>query len=83
MYTVPLIRTSSALTHGLENALRPPLVVQWLRLLTTNAERPGSIPGEGTRSYIPQLISKLQCATTKTQHSQNKINKSNIKKKFF
>ena len=57
--------------------------VQWPRLRAPNAGGPASIPDQGTRSYIPQLISKLQCATTKTQHSQNKINKSNIKKNFF
>ena len=31
------------------------LVVQWLRLHTSNAEGPGSIPGKGTRSHMPQL----------------------------
>ena len=31
------------------------LVVQWLRLLTLNAGGLGSIPGQGTRSYLLQL----------------------------
>ena len=31
------------------------LVVQWLRLLTLNAGGLGSIPGQGTRSYMLQL----------------------------
>ena len=30
-------------------------VVQWLRLHAPNAESPGSIPGQGTRSHILQL----------------------------
>ena len=36
-----------------------------------------SIPGQGTRSHMPQL--KILCAITKTQHSQ--INKIILKKK--
>ena len=32
-----------------------PLVVQWLRLLAPNAGGLGSIPGQGTRSYILRL----------------------------
>ena len=30
-------------------------MVQWLRLLTLNAEDPGSIPKQGTRSHMLQL----------------------------
>ena len=30
------------------------LVVQWLRDCTPNAEGPGSITGQGTRSHMPQ-----------------------------
>ncbi|TEA42750.1 hypothetical protein DBR06_SOUSAS1610279, partial [Sousa chinensis] len=30
-------------------------VVQWLRLHTPNAGGPGSIPGQGTRSHMPQI----------------------------
>ncbi|TEA32997.1 hypothetical protein DBR06_SOUSAS7410054, partial [Sousa chinensis] len=31
------------------------LVVQWLRFCAPNAGGPGSIPGQGTRSCMPQL----------------------------
>ena len=31
------------------------LVVQWLRLSIPNARGLGSIPGQGTRSHLPQL----------------------------
>ena len=31
------------------------LAVQWLRPHAPNAGGPGSIPGQGTRSYMPQL----------------------------
>ena len=34
---------------------RTSLVVQWLRLCTLNAGGLGSIPGQGTRSHMPQL----------------------------
>ena len=47
------------------------LVFQWLRHWAPNAGGPGSIPGQGTRSHMPQL--KITYATTKTRHSQ--INK--------
>ena len=30
-------------------------MVQWLRFLTSNAGGLGSSPGQGTRSYMPQL----------------------------
>ena len=30
------------------------LVVQWLRLCAPNAGGPGSLPGQGTRSHMPQ-----------------------------
>ena len=30
------------------------LVVQWLSLLTLNGGHPGLIPGQGTRSHMPQ-----------------------------
>ena len=46
------------------------LVVQWLRLCVPNAGGPGWIPGQGTRSYMPQL--KVSCAITKTRCSQTK-----------
>ena len=50
------------------------LVVQWLRLHAPNAVSPGWIPGQGTRSHMPQL--KILCEATKTQHSQIKKNKN-------
>ena len=31
------------------------LVVQWLKLQAPNAGSPGSIPGQGTTSHMPQL----------------------------
>ena len=30
-------------------------MIQWLRFLTSNAGGLGSSPGQGTRSYMPQL----------------------------
>ena len=47
------------------------LVVQWLGLHAPNAGNPGSIPAQGTWSYMPQL--EIPCAATKTRHGQ--INK--------
>ena len=43
------------------------LVVQWLRLRAPNAGGPGSNPGQGSRSHIPQLkilyvAMKILCA---------------------
>ena len=35
--------------------LRTSLVVQWLRCCASKAGGPGSIPGQGTRSHVPQL----------------------------
>ena len=45
-------------------------VTQWLRLRTPNAGDPGSIPGQGTRSHMPQLrVCMLQL---KTPHAASK-----------
>ena len=41
------------------------LMVQWLRLCAPNAGGLGSIPGQGTRSHMPQL--KIPRATTMTR----------------
>ena len=42
--------------HTFQNhTLRTSLVVQWLRLHNPNAGGPGSIPGQGTRSHVPQV----------------------------
>ena len=43
-------------------------VVRWLRLHSPNAGGPGSIPGQGTRSHMPQL--KVPHAATKTRCGQ-------------
>ena len=40
------------------------LVVQWLRLHVPNAGGLGSIPGQGTRSHVPQLESLRAAAKT-------------------
>ena len=61
------------------------LMIQWLRLCALNTGDLGSIPGQGTISYIPQLRVcmmqlKIPQAPTKTQHS--KINKK-LKKRIL
>ena len=43
------------------------LVVQWLRLHAPNAEGPGSIPGQETRSHTLHL--KTWCAMAKTWYA--------------
>ena len=40
------------------------LVVQWLRLCATNADGPGSIPGQGIK---PHMQLKITHATTKSE----------------
>ena len=52
-----------------------PGLVQWLRLQAPYAGGLGSIPGQGTRSHMPQL--KILCPTTKIRCRQIK----NVKKK--
>ena len=54
---------------------RTSLVDQWLRFCTSSAGGLGSIPGQETRSYMPQLRvctpqQKIPYATTKTQCRQ-------------
>ena len=51
------------------------LMVQWLRLYSSNAGGPGSIPGQGTRSHIQQL--SIPHAEMKNRQSQ--INKYFLK----
>ena len=46
------------------------LVIQELRLYASNSGGQGLIPGQGTRSHMPQL--KILHAAAKTQHSQSK-----------
>ncbi|TEA36818.1 hypothetical protein DBR06_SOUSAS310246, partial [Sousa chinensis] len=48
------------------------LVVQWLRLRSSNAGGPGSIPGQGTRSHMQQL-KILHAVTKKISHVATKI----------
>ncbi|TEA29464.1 hypothetical protein DBR06_SOUSAS510016, partial [Sousa chinensis] len=43
------------------------LVVQWLRLCAPNAGGPGSVPGQGARSHVPQL--KILRAAAKRSHT--------------
>ena len=50
------------------------LVGHWLRVYAPNAGGLGSIPGQGTRSQMPQLTVCMPCAAIKTQHSQIYIN---------
>ena len=59
--------------------LRTSLVVQWLRHWVSNVGGPGLIPGQGTRSHIPQL--KVPSATTeKIAHAATKILHGQINK---
>ena len=66
------------------------MVVQWLRPCAPTAGGLGSIPGQGTRSHMPQLEeslccnqrscmlqwrSKIPCATAKTRYSHTKRKK--------
>ena len=37
------------------------LVVQWVRLRTSNAGGPGSIPGQGTRSHMHAATKEPTC----------------------
>ena len=46
------------------------LVAHWLRLHIPNAGGLGSIPGQGTRSHMPQGREKILRSATKTQCSQ-------------
>ena len=45
----------SQIFFPVKHFFRTYLVVQWLRLHTPNAGGLGSIPGQGTRSHMPQL----------------------------
>ncbi|TEA25323.1 hypothetical protein DBR06_SOUSAS21410020, partial [Sousa chinensis] len=46
------------------------LVAQWLRLRTPNAGGPGLIPGQGTRSHMPQL--RVRMLQLKILHAATK-----------
>ena len=64
---LPLCPPSLSSNHS---QMRPgtSLVIQWLRLHAPKAGAPGSIPGQGTRSHMPQL--KILHAATKIRRSQ-------------
>ena len=47
------------------------LGVQWLRLCSPGAEGPGSIPGQGTSSHMPQRRARMW--SLKMMHVQLKI----------
>ena len=46
------------------------LVLQWLRLKAPKARGPGSIPGQGTRSHMPQP--KILHATMKMENPKTR-----------
>ena len=48
-------QTFIALDQELDVSFGTSLVVQWLKLHSPNAGGPGSIPGQGIRSHMPQL----------------------------
>lgn len=48
------------------------LVVQWVRLWAPNAEGPGLIPDQGTRSHVLQLKDPHAAAKTSVQPKQEK-----------
>ena len=48
------------------------MVVQWLRLCTPNATGLGPIPGQGTRSHLPQL--RVSMPQLKSLHATTEIN---------
>lgn len=76
-------KTQPRETNPLREELGNFLVVQWLRCHAPNAGGPCLMPGQATRSYVPQLRvctlqlkripqrrPKITCATTKTQGGQ-------------
>ena len=52
------------------------LVVQWLRLYTSNAGDPGSIPDQGTKT--PHASVKILHAATKTRQIQTYLLKEKV-----
>ena len=66
----PLLFTlKTAMFASLKNILLGTFgVVQWLRICTLNARGLDAIPGQGTRSHMPQQ--KILHTSTKTWHSQ-------------
>ena len=71
----PWIQTGGINTGRKNQRLWTSLVVQWLRLCTSNAGCLGSIPSQGTGSCMQQLkilhmATKILSAAAKTQHGQ-------------
>ena len=64
MRPMSLWRHSNKKDHQNLGILGTSLMEQWLRLPTPNAEGPGLIPGQGTRSHMH--------AATKSSHATNK-----------
>ena len=62
-----LARTNSGLRNDLSGTS---LMEQWIRLRTRNAEGLGSIPGQGTRSHMPQL--RVRVPQLKIPHATTK-----------
>ena len=60
-----------------------PLVIQWLRLQTSNARGTGSIPGQGTK--VPHGHTCGQKTTTKNEKNipQYKMRSFKVTKKVF
>ena len=57
------------------------LVVQWLILHAPSAGGPGLIPGQGTRSHMPQL--RVRMPQLKVPHATDKTQRSQIKYKHI
>ena len=67
--------TNDGYVWKLGGVLGTSLLAQWLRLYTPNAEGVNPMPGQGTRSHMPQLRVctpelKILWATTKNQYDQ-------------
>ena len=55
VYVITRVRHDLATEQQQIEMSETSLMVQWLRLHTPNARGPGSIPGQGTRSYMQQV----------------------------
>ena len=77
LFIAVFLKVRSAIHLHRNHRVGTSLVVQWLRLHASTARGPGSIPGWGTGSHMPQLRVlmlqqklKILSATTETLHSQ-------------
>ena len=59
------------------------LVIQWLRPHAPNAGGLGSIPGQGTRSHMPQVLVKCSHAATKETMCCNQDPAQSINNKYL